>query len=135
MTDTLTLELVTPEKLLFSAEAAMVIVPGAEGEFGVLPQHAPLVSLLRPGLVSIYDTADNIGAKFFVSGGFAEVDGTSCTILAEDVIDLDAMNREQAQAELAQAQKQVKEAVTDEQIAKAEKQLVIAETIAQLISA
>ncbi len=81
MADTLQVELVTPEEMLFSGEATMVEAPGAEGDFGVLPQHAPLVSLLREGAVTIH-TAGAVKA-FNVTGGTAEVNEAGIVILAE----------------------------------------------------
>ena len=65
-------ELVAPERLLASIDADMVVIPGADGDFGVLPNHAPLMSLLRPGVISVYQ-GDKIDRRLFVAGGFAEV--------------------------------------------------------------
>ena len=65
-------ELVAPERLLASIEADMVVIPGAEGDFGVLPDHAPLMSLLRPGVIAVYQ-GDRVDRRLFVDGGFAEV--------------------------------------------------------------
>ncbi len=76
------LNIITPEKTLFSAEASMVTIPGTEGEFGVLPRHAPFISSLKPGTITI-DTADGKQQKIEVTGGFAEVVPERCTILAE----------------------------------------------------
>ena len=75
-------QIITPERTLFSAEAAMVTIPGTEGEFGVLPGHAPFISTLRPGTITI-DTADGKQQTIEVSGGFAEVTPEHCTVLAE----------------------------------------------------
>jgi F-type H+-transporting ATPase subunit epsilon len=83
-------ELVSPEKLLFSGEVAQVDVPGAEGDFGVLEGHAPFVSALRPGFLTIY--ADGEPQKIVVLGGFAEVSDKGLTVLAdiaETVEDID----------------------------------------------
>ena len=75
-------ELVSPERILFSGEAVSVIVPSVEGEMTVLAGHAPVVAVLKPGIVLVQtDTAN--GKEFFVSGGLAEVNATSVTILAE----------------------------------------------------
>ncbi len=81
MTDTLKVELVTPEKMLFSGEATMVEAPGAEGDFGVLPMHAPIVSLLREGAVTIHSAGTKV--VFEVTGGTAEVNESGIVILAE----------------------------------------------------
>lgn len=76
------LQIITPEKTLFSGEAAMVTVPGAEGEFGVLPNHAPLVSTLRAGEIVI-DLADKSQKRIAVESGVAEVTPEKVTLLVE----------------------------------------------------
>ena len=82
MAETLKLELVSPAQLLVSEQVEMVIVPGAEGVFGVLPQHAPTLSTLKTGFVDVYK-AGAVAQRYFVSGGFAEVTRDSCTILVD----------------------------------------------------
>lgn len=86
-------ELVTPEQLLFSVEADSVEVPGTEGDFGVLYNHAPMISTIRPGIVSVHNNGSL--KEVFVSGGFAEITGERCTILAEQAIDATGLNAEQ----------------------------------------
>lgn len=86
-------ELVSPEAILASIEARMVIVPGEEGEFGVLADHAPLLSSMRPGVVAV-TAADGSQRKIFVSGGFADVTGTQCSVLAEEAVDVADLNRD-----------------------------------------
>ena len=76
-------ELVTPEKLVMSDEVHMVVVPGTEGEFGVMAGHAPFMSTLRDGELSVYRTASAQPEKITVSGGFAEVSERGLTVLAE----------------------------------------------------
>ena len=78
-------ELVTPARLLVVEDADMVVVPGGDGDFGVLPGHAPLLSTLRAGVVHLYD-GDAIVERIFVSGGFAEVTAERCTVLAEEAV-------------------------------------------------
>ena len=96
---TFTFDLVTPEKLLLKAEADMVEVPGAEGDFGVLAGHAPIIASLRPGVV----TVENNGAtrRFYVSGGVAEVLPDRCTLLAEDALDIDATDASALETRIA----------------------------------
>ena len=74
-------ELVSPEKLLFSGEVEQVDVPGAEGDFGVLAGHAPMVSTLRPGILTVHGAGG--GQKIVVLGGFAEVSAAGLTVLAD----------------------------------------------------
>ncbi|MGH6781680.1 MAG: ATP synthase F1 subunit epsilon [Sphingomonadaceae bacterium] len=76
-------ELVTPEKLLRSEEVHMVVVPGTEGEFGVLAGHAPFMSVIRSGELQVYSAPNTISARIHVEGGFAEVSEKGLTILAE----------------------------------------------------
>jgi F-type H+-transporting ATPase subunit epsilon len=78
-------ELVTPEKLVRSQDVHMVVVPGAEGDFGVLQGHAPLMSTIRDGAVSVYATATSQPEIITIQGGFAEVNDKGLTILAEAV--------------------------------------------------
>lgn len=78
-------ELVTPEKLVRSDEAHMVVVPGVEGEFGVMEGHAPFMTTLKDGTIEIYPSAGAEPERIGVSGGFAEVGDKGLTILAESI--------------------------------------------------
>lgn len=87
MAATLQFELVSPEKKLASAAVAMVVVPGTEGDFGVLPGHAPMMSTIRPGIIEIYASEGTTpSARYEIDGGFAEVTPEGLTILAEAAI-------------------------------------------------
>ena len=85
MADTTLFELVSPEKLVMSKNVSMVVVPGAEGFFGVLPRHDSMLSTLAPGVINVYE-GDNVTDSLFVVNGFAEVTEERCTVLAEEVI-------------------------------------------------
>jgi len=85
MADKVEFELVSPERLLLSEPVDMVVVPGAEGDFGVLPRHAPMISTLRPGVIRIYEGRE-VKERIFVAGGFAEVTAERCTVLAEEAV-------------------------------------------------
>ena len=87
MAEQLTFELVSPERLLFSTDVEMVVVPGDEGDFGVLAGHAPLVSTVRAGVIDVYES-ESISDRIFVAGGFAEVVAGRCTVLAEEAVNL-----------------------------------------------
>ena len=76
-------ELVTPERLVMADEVHMVVVPGTEGEFGVMAGHAPFMSTLRDGELAVYRTAGAQPERIPVSGGFAEVSDRGLTVLAE----------------------------------------------------
>jgi F-type H+-transporting ATPase subunit epsilon len=84
MADTLTFDLVSPERKLASVEATAVQIPGMEGDFTAMPNHAPFLTTLRPGVVKV--TAGAESAEYVVTGGFAEIAPTSATILAEDAV-------------------------------------------------
>jgi len=100
MADKVQFELVSPEKILVSEEVDMVVVPGEEGNFGVLPNHAPIISALRPGTIGIYDN-DAVAERIFVAAGFVEVTPTRCTVLADEANRLVSIDRAWAEAELA----------------------------------
>ena len=86
-------DLVSPENLIFNKEVGMVIVPGKDGDFGVLPGHSKLMSSLRPGRIMIYGEDKNLLKSFFVSAGFAEVNPEKCIILAESVDDMSVLDK------------------------------------------
>ena len=94
MADKLQFELVSPEKLLLSEAVAMVVVPGGEGNFGVLPGHALLISTVRPGVIDVYgDEPNQVTERIFVAGGFAEVTPERCTVLADEAVPISALDR------------------------------------------
>lgn len=110
--DTLKFDLVTPDAIFFSGQANQVDVPGADGEFGVLPGHAPLISAVKDGVVRVYTGKDAI-RRLFVSGGIAEVRPEACSVLSERVLDLDSMTRADAERELARAESALDMAMED----------------------
>ena len=101
--DQVSFELVSPEKLLVSQPVEMVVVPGEEGDFGVLPRHAPMISKVRPGLIQIYQ-GGQVEESIFVAGGFAEVTPARCTVLAEEAIPLGDIDRGMVEKELKDLQ-------------------------------
>ena len=99
MTEKLQFELVSPERLLTAEAVDMVVVPGAEGDFGVLKDHAPLISGVRPGVLDVHDEGQ-IKERIFVAGGFAEVTGERLTVLAEEAIPLADIDRAEIESRL-----------------------------------
>ncbi len=85
-------ELVSPESIVVSTDASMVIVPGTEGDFGVLANHAPLLSSVRPGVVTV-TTAEGEEKKIFVAGGFADVSENQCSVLAEEAVNVSDLDK------------------------------------------
>ncbi len=113
MADKLQFELVSPERLLLSEAVDMVVVPGKEGDFGVLAGHAPVMATLRPGVISV-DDAGREQQRIFVRGGFAEVTPKGLTILAENAIPLAELDGAALDKEIANAQEDVTDAKSDE---------------------
>ena len=124
MAETLRFELVSPEKLLRSGEVYMVVVPGTEGDFGVLPGHAPLVSTIRPGAIQVFPTSMNdVPERIFIDGGFAEVGPQGLTILAENAVPVGDFDVEGAARDLAAARDALRTATGDAETAAAEKRI------------
>jgi F-type H+-transporting ATPase subunit epsilon len=120
-------DLVSPEKVLAEHEADMVVVPGEEGDFGVLAQHAPVLSLLRPGIVSVYE-GNQVVESFFVEGGFAEANPTGLTVLAEAAVPLAELTVDGARARLRDAEEDLADtkAPSDTELARLERAVVVA---------
>src|SRR5437588_10530201 len=94
MAEKVQFELVSPEKLLLSEAVDMVVVPGGEGNFGVLPGHSLLISTVRPGVIDVYE-GTVVAERIFVAGGFAEVTPERCTVLADEAMPLSSLDRGQ----------------------------------------
>jgi len=90
---TISFDLVSPEKLLFNDEVGMIIVPGKDGDMGVLPGHSKVLSSLRPGRIMIYGEDKNLLKSFFVTGGFVEINPEKCVVLGEGVIEMSALDK------------------------------------------
>ena len=97
---TISFDLVSPENLIFNDEVGMIIVPGKDGDFGVLPGHSKVMSSLRPGRVMVYGEGKNLLKSFFVSGGFAEVNPEKCIVLAESVDEVNALDKSYIEKEI-----------------------------------
>ena len=97
---TISFDLVSPENLIFNDEVGMIIVPGKDGDFGVLPGHSKVMSSLRPGRVMVYGEDKNLLKSFFVSGGFAEVNPEKCIVLAESVDEINALEKSAIEKEI-----------------------------------
>lgn len=115
-------ELVSPERLLFSGDVAEVDIPGTEGDMGILPGHAPVLSTLRPGVITV--TKDG-GAKerIFVRGGFAEVNPQGLTVLAEVAVPIAELDAARVAQEVKDAQEDVADAQDDESRRRAQESL------------
>jgi F-type H+-transporting ATPase subunit epsilon len=100
-------ELVSPDKISFSGEVDQVDVPGAEGDFGVLAGHAPLIALLRPGMMTVYAGGEQ--TRLVVLGGFAEVGPDGLTVLADVATSVEDLDRASLQKQIAQMEQDIKE--------------------------
>lgn len=99
---TIALEIISPEKLLLTRDVDMVVIPGTDGDIGVLPGHSKLITGLRGGLVDIYEQG-HISSRFFVSGGFAEITESHCAVLADAIIPQEELDGATAQGLVAEA--------------------------------
>ena len=93
MESTISFDLVSPEQLVFNDKAVMIIVPGKEGDIGVLPGHSKLLSSLRAGRVMVYGEDKPLLQSFFVSGGFVEINPEKCIVLAEEVFEISSLDK------------------------------------------
>ena len=115
-------DLVSPENLIFNDEVGMIIVPGKDGDFGVLPGHSKVMSSLRPGRVMVYGEGKNLLKAFFVSGGFAEVNPEKCIVLAESVDEILSLEKSAIEKEIQDLESQDTE-TTKEQLSIAKAKL------------
>jgi F-type H+-transporting ATPase subunit epsilon len=122
MADTFIFELVSPEKLLISEPVESVVVPGSEGDFQVLANHAPVLATLRPGLLDVVLPGGK-ERRIFLRGGFAEAGPDSLTVLAQNAIDSDDLNKSTLSQEIKNAEEDVSDAKDDEARDKAQASL------------
>lgn len=111
MAGTFKFELVSPERILISADAEQVVVPGMEGQFTVFAGHAPVISTLRPGVLDAQ--VGGARRRVFVRGGFAEVEPDRLTVLAQHMLDLDDLDTDQLAHELRSAEQMLADARDD----------------------
>ena len=124
---TVEFELVSPAKLLVSEPVEMVVIPGAEGDIGVLPGHSPLIATVRPGIIDIHE-GGKVRDRIFVGGGFAEVSPNRCTVLAEEASPVDEIDLATAEARLTEA-KEKADVADNVGAAEAARQVAIAEEL------
>jgi len=113
MADKLHFDLVSPERRVFAGDVDMVVVPGMEGDFGVLAGHVPFMSTIRTGAISVHSGADV--TRTFICGGFAEVTAAGLTILAEEAINLADVNAEETSRVLVEAREDFNQASNDDE--------------------
>ncbi|MBK5912693.1 ATP synthase F1 subunit epsilon [Rhodothalassium salexigens] len=113
MADTVQFELVSPERLMVDKAVAMVVIPGMEGDFGVLPGHAPAISTIRPGVIEVYERDGAAPERLFVRGGLADVRAEGLIVLAEDAVDPAQVDMADLDRELLRARDDLANADTD----------------------
>ncbi|WP_372397519.1 F0F1 ATP synthase subunit epsilon [Azospirillum sp. HJ39] len=133
MADKVEFELVSPEKLLKSQPVDMVVVPGSEGDFGVLAGHSPMISTVRPGVIDVYE-GDRIVDRVFVAGGFAEVTEARCTVLAEEAVALADLNRGAVEQQIKDLSEDLDDSKSDAERATAEAKLAVARAKLEALS-
>ena len=106
-------ELVAPERLMFSGSVESVVLAGTEGEMTVLAQHAPVMTTLKPGVVTVEETAGKV-RKLFVRGGFADISASGLTILAETAIPLEDLDASRIDAQIRDAEEDFADAKVEE---------------------
>ncbi len=109
---TIKFELVSPERVLMSEDIEQAVVPGSEGEFTVLPGHSPVISTLRPGVLTVTLEGNKV-RRLFVKDGFAEVKPDQLVVLAQEALDVDELGAEQIAAELKAAEADLEAALDD----------------------
>lgn len=126
MSDKVAFELVSPEKLLFSGEVDMVVLPAADGDMGILPGHSPVIATIRPGTICIFN-GSTVEKRLFVAGGFVEVTQERCTVLAETATPVEDIDTGKTQSQIKDLGEDVNQAKDDDERAKAEAALLVAQ--------
>lgn len=114
MADKVTFELVTPDQMVLSVDADMVTLPGLEGDMGILPGHAPLITALRAGVIEVEGSGDG-ASEVFVASGFAEIAGDRLTVLAEDAVPVADLDRTALEQRIQNTREDLEDAKDDEE--------------------
>lgn len=112
MADKVQFDLVSPERQLRSEAVDMIVVPGTEGDFGVLPGHAPVISTVRPGVLEIFQGA-TVSDRIYITGGIAEVSNDRCTVLADEAVPVADLDRAKLDVRLKAAEERLAASKTD----------------------
>ena len=128
MAEKIKFELVSPARLLVSSPVDMVVVPGAEGDFGALARHAPMITTVRPGVIVVHD-GGKVSSSTFVAGGFAEVNEDRITVLAEEAIPVGDLTADSVAKRKKAAKEALDDAKSDREKSQAQRLLRIAEAM------
>ncbi len=132
MAATFQFELVSPERLLLSTEVSEVIVPGTDGEFTVLPNHAPMMTTIRPGILSVKIEGSGDREEYVLLGGFAEAGPDRLTILAEEAYVRSELDKDALASSIMDTEEDARDAQTDEARALATERLEQLKTLEAL---
>tara|TARA_R110000868_G_scaffold19588_4_gene84319 strand:- start:11774 stop:12175 length:402 start_codon:yes stop_codon:yes gene_type:complete len=132
MADKLHFDLVSPERRLFAGAVDMVVVPGEEGDFGVLAKHSPFMSVIRPGAIIVTD--EGVSERTFIYGGFAEVTPAGLTILAEEAIPVSEIDVAALDRDLKNAQEDLGVARTEIDIEHARERVARLEAMKDVVA-
>ena len=124
----LSFELVSPERLLFSATVDMVVVPGSEGDVGILPGHSLFLSSVRPGVIDVYNKG-TVTDRIFIAGGFAEATPERCTVLADAAMPISDLKREDIEPKLKDAREDIGDTADETARKAAEKRVLVLEAM------
>ena len=124
---TFNFELVSPERKLIAEPVTMAVIPGEEGDFGVLPNHSALVASVRPGIVEIFTEGQAEPRRIFIAGGFADVSATNCTVLAEEAVNVNDLNRTDLEQTIRNLREDIGVARDEAERARLEKRLALAQ--------
>ncbi len=127
-------EIVCPDRKIISDKAWQVVVPGDDGDFGVLANHSAVVSSLRAGVVTIYQEENEQCVKVFVSGGFVDVTSTNCTILADEAVNVNELKQDELEQQVQNLTEDLGMVEGDADKARVEKKLVIAKAKLSAVS-
>lgn len=117
-------ELVSPEQLLLADDVEMVVIPGADGDFGVLSGHSPVLSNVRPGVIHIFADG-SVQRRIFVGGGFAEVTSERCTVLADEALLVDDIDTAEVETDLQSLAEDLTEASDDAERSQIEAKMAV----------
>ena len=120
ISNTVHFELVSPERLLMDVEASGVVVPGNEGDFMVLPNHAPMLSTIRPGVIEVTEVDKGEPIKLYIKAGFAEVSEKGLVVLAEEAINVADLSKTDIEQKLQNAKEDLEDAQNDDERRNAE---------------
>lgn len=118
--------LVSPEKTLLDQQVSMVVIPGIKGDIGVLPKHAPLLTILRPGVITLYEEDKPI-VKYFVDGGFCEITPEKCVALVTEGTPLEILDKQALEMEVKNLLEETTQHKTQEERKKTDQSLNIAQ--------